>query len=363
MGGNVEPWLYVLLLWMLRRRPWAFGVVLGVGMLHREFTAYGAAALLLMDALAAGSAPNRRSFATERARHWVLVAVAWVAVQAVARSLQPFASAWGPGTHGDDQWAPIPPDTLGSRICFAPETWSERAQLLLSDHLPRLVGGVGASLRDYGVLTGVYSGQPGLGLWVGLLTVAGLGGGSWHWWTRRRSAKPDPMPHIGGYLVLVGVISTVVYGFATCSAIRVETLRYNLLGVFIPVGAVVMGMQAWRQPAVRAAFAAAVILWCTVNSLDIVALIREHQAHPLVDYRQVLADDLVAREVTSARMLFRSAYHVTFLARERVRLAATDFSRIRAYTEEVERTQGPSIEDAACDGGTRLANGQYLCPR
>jgi hypothetical protein len=143
----------------------------------------------------------------------------------------------------------------------------------------------------------------------------------------------------------------------------VETLRYNLLSVFIPVGALVMGLQAWKQPAIRAGFGAAVVLWCTVNSLDIVALLREHEAHPLVDHRQVLADDLVARGVTSGRMLFRSAYHVTFLARERVRLAATDFSRIRAYTEEVERTMGPSIEDAPCDGGTRLANGQYLCPQ
>jgi hypothetical protein len=363
MGGNVEPWLYVLLLWMLRSRPWAFGIVLGIGMLHREFTAYGAAALLVMDVFMAFSVNDRPSFAANRARHWALAATAFVAVQAVARSLQPFANAWGPGTHGDDQWAPIPPDTLGSRICFAPEHWAERSQLLLTDHLPRVVGGIGASLRDYGVLTGVYSGQPGVGLWVGLLTVAGLAGGSWHWWKRRRSTDPATMPHIGGYLLLVGVISTVVYGFATCSAIRVETLRYNLLAVFIPVGALVMGLQAWTQPAVRAAFAAAVALWCTVNTLDIAALIREHEAHPLVDYRQVLADDLVARGVTSARMLFRSAYHVTFLARERVRLAATDYSRIRAYTEEVERTMGPSVEDAPCEGGSHLANGQYLCPR
>src|SRR4051812_10440768 len=60
-GGNVEPCLYVLLLWRLRPRHadaaraaamraiW-FGLVLGLGFLNREFTIYGALALLLLDA-------------------------------------------------------------------------------------------------------------------------------------------------------------------------------------------------------------------------------------------------------------------------------------------------------------------------
>src|SRR4029079_1017958 len=49
-GGNVEPCLYVLLLWRLRERPAWCGLVLGIGFLNREFTIYGAAALLLAEA-------------------------------------------------------------------------------------------------------------------------------------------------------------------------------------------------------------------------------------------------------------------------------------------------------------------------
>jgi hypothetical protein len=253
-------------------------------------------------------------------------------------------------------------DAVSSRLCIAPETWRERAALLFADHLPRLVGGLGAPLRDYGVLTGVYSGQPGLGPWVAVLTLGGLAGGTWYWWKRRGVEDAAPMAHLGGYLVLVGVISTLVYGFAACSTIRVETLRYNLLGVFVPVGALVMAMQAWRQPPVRAGFGAAVVLWCAINALDLIALVREYRSHPPVDYRQMLADDLVARGIVSAQAPFRVAYHVTFLANERVRVAATDFSRIREYSNEADRTGAPSIEDGACPQGTRLANGQYLCP-
>ena len=65
-GGNVEPCLYVLLLWILRRRPIWFGLVLGVGFLNREFTIYGAAALLLLDAVATDALHARRAAALRR---------------------------------------------------------------------------------------------------------------------------------------------------------------------------------------------------------------------------------------------------------------------------------------------------------
>lgn len=362
-GGNVEPWLYVLLLWWLRARPFAFGTLLGVGMLHREFTAYGAAALLVLDGLARPGAVSWPAHLEARLRHWAIVGVAWVATRALAHSLEPFASALGPGTRGDDPALALGVvDTIGGRLCFAPDTWATRGTQLVTDHLPRIVGGVGAPLRDYGVLSGVFSGQPGLGPWVAALALAGLGAGGWHWWVRRRSAASGELPHFAGYLVLVGVISTTVYGFATCSDIRVETLRYNLLGVWIPVGALAMAMQAWRQPAVRAGFGAAVALWCVLNTLDVIALTREYVTRRPLDQRQAIADALVAQGVVSAQARFRTAYHVTFLAQERVRVAATDFSRIHAYAEEAARTMAPTIADGPCPGGTPLPGGPFLCP-
>ncbi len=39
-GACVEPFIYVLLLWRLRQRPLAFGAVLAVAFLHREFTVF-----------------------------------------------------------------------------------------------------------------------------------------------------------------------------------------------------------------------------------------------------------------------------------------------------------------------------------
>ena len=292
------------------------------------------------------------------------------------------------GTSGDD---PVlfgtVVDTIGGRVCFEPAAWPMRANLLLTDHLPRLIGGVPAPLRDYGVLSDVLSGVNGLGLWVGTLTLIGLASGMWHWFTVRRrptsaaaglaidspvasgaratsgfDAAPTEIAHIGGYLVLVGLISTVVYGFATCSDIRVETMRYNLLGVLIPVGALVMALQTWPLRAVRAGLGAAVALWCALNTGDVVALTREYRAPT----RRTISDRpwpttssvVVSRSRGRAS---RNAYHITFLAQERIRVSAHDFARIRSYFNEAKQAQAPTLAEQPCAGGEALPSGIFLC--
>jgi hypothetical protein len=40
-GGIFEPALYVLLLWVTRRRPVWCGLIFGIGFVHCPFTAYG----------------------------------------------------------------------------------------------------------------------------------------------------------------------------------------------------------------------------------------------------------------------------------------------------------------------------------
>jgi hypothetical protein len=138
-------------------------------------------------------------------------------------------------------------------------------------------------------------------------------------------------------------------------------MRYNLLGVFVPVGALVMALQTWSLPAVRAGIGAAVALWCALNTGDVVALAREYRNHPPLDQRQAAADDLERRGVSIAWSRFRSAYHISFLARERVRVSANDFARIRSYFDEAGRAQAPTLADQPCAGGEALPSGLFLC--
>ena len=70
-SSGVEPLLYVLILWMLQSRPFAFGALLVIGYLHREFTLYAIPALVVIHAA-------DRSIWSAAAARWM----AWMAAGA-----------------------------------------------------------------------------------------------------------------------------------------------------------------------------------------------------------------------------------------------------------------------------------------
>ncbi len=370
-GGNVEPLLYILLLWAARARPWVFGIVLGVGGLHREFTFYGAMAIAAMDLarLVAGGARARPDI-PRVVRRWSIALAAVLAVRAVAAALEPFASALGPGTTGTDPaLLASTVDLLSGRVCLDPSRWPSRAALLFGNHLPRLTGGLAAPLSDYGILARGWSGTAGMFPWAAVLTLTGLAAGVRHAAAGRRAAGPTVPAHdaprpaaFPAYLVLAGLISTAIYGFAACSDIRVETLRYNLLAVFVVPGALMMALRGWTAPPAVAGVAAAAIVWCALNTADVVAIGREYLVDPPADQRMAIATALERRGVPVAWSAFRVAYHVTFLARERVRVSADDFIRIRAYADEAAAAGAPTISDRPCGDGEVLVPGVHLCP-
>jgi len=69
-GGNVEPTLYVLLLWVTRHRPALCGVIFGIGFLQREFTLYGLIALLAIEAFAGNTTSARTWCSRARSPRW-----------------------------------------------------------------------------------------------------------------------------------------------------------------------------------------------------------------------------------------------------------------------------------------------------
>ena len=91
-GGNPEPFLYVLLLWLLRDRPIAFGAVFAFGFLHREFTAYGVTAIIAIAWLA-----DRRLNAV-RLKAIALAAIAYLVVSQAVRTAFLFSTPFGPGS-------------------------------------------------------------------------------------------------------------------------------------------------------------------------------------------------------------------------------------------------------------------------
>ena len=74
-----------------------------------------------------------------------------------------------------------------------------------------------------------------------------------------------------------------------------------------------------------------------------------------------MADDLERRGVPISWSRFRNAYHITFLAQERVRVSANDFARIRSYFDEAGLAQAPTLAEQPCAGGEALPSGMFLC--
>lgn len=227
MGGNVEPLLYTLVLWTLRARPWAFGLALAVFVAHREFALYPAVALAGLDAWARRAAP-RRMFA-----QWALTGVLVLVVQGAVAAVGP-RDIYGPGSQVREGFLNITAqDAVSAQVCWAPQAWPARARALVGDHWPLMVGGAPGPMIDVTVNSGMGHGNPGLAPWVLALVLGSLVCGLVAW---RR--PPAALPHSGAsapagapdsalpvFLLAVGVVSMLVYGFVTCSRISQATLR------------------------------------------------------------------------------------------------------------------------------------------
>ena len=66
-GGTIEPLLYTLLLWLLRRRAVVFGLLFAFGFLQREFTLFAVVAIVLLEAW------TGELFSRRRVAHWLVV--------------------------------------------------------------------------------------------------------------------------------------------------------------------------------------------------------------------------------------------------------------------------------------------------
>jgi hypothetical protein len=114
---------------------------------------------------------------------------------------------------------------------------------------------------------------------------------------------------------------------------------------------------------VRRAVTALVIAWAALAVVDhsrvLVATIREPPANPIRD----LVNGLVERQVPVASAGYWRAYVITFVAQERVRVAANDFIRVQEYQDLFAERPGNArvIADRPCPGGESVA-GWYLCP-
>jgi len=354
-GGNVEPLLYVLLLWMTRNRPRWCGFIFAIGFLQREFLIYGLLALLLIEAA------QRTIFTREGVVRLAVMlrtaAITWLTVY----WLKSFSSAAGPGTTVMDVYQPHDNLTeLASRICFDLSAVPGGVRQLALAHWPMLFGVARQPVGEFGVDTRVIQGLRGGGI---LLAAALLLPAIAIAWTLLRERRWRREYDFSAYLVLTGLLSCAGYILGRCGQIgSVGLIRYEMLSLLGAAGLGAWGLKAGTTWTGRVwlALASAIL---AVSAVAHVEMLAQYMSHAPVSAKRTIARQLEARGVRYATSDYWIAYAVTFLTKEQTKIASTDLVRIREYNRLVEAHPDETIRISRdpCPNGRQVTEGIYFC--
>jgi hypothetical protein len=326
IGGNIEPFVYVLLAWWLRDRPLWLGAMLGIGFLNREFTIFAVPALVGADLV-------RRGIDKDVARRWMLTLIAFVAVWDASNALQPYADFLGPGTRGQmlRGYPAAQLANLSERTGLSLAAFPARLETAVGHSLPILLGGLqyedaAAQGRDW-MRWPILASLALMSLRIAWLVIR----------------TPRVVAHHAFAFYLLGIGATMLVAFPLVRMPEDGTLRYVLMLLFVPVGVTATLFAIEPRRLARATACVLVAGWAAASAADHLAYARRYLGGQPNDVR-VLADELIATHVTVAKAPYWIAYKLTYVARERVKVASTDVVRIEEY-QKLADAAGPSIPE------------------
>jgi hypothetical protein len=330
-GGNVEPFLFVLLGFLARRRPVILGLVFGVGFLNREFALIGFIALILLDA-----AQGR--FRARRKAHAITLGTI-VMVSVVVRAI----ATLGPDYRGD----PASPSLVGL-------TNLNGISGFFTLQLPTLLGGFTRALRDYNISSALSVGHS----WVWYLfllwfvAVAAI---------RLPRIERAELDSLSSYLVLVGFGQAAAYIIMCTAPHDVMLVRYALLSYIAVVGLIA---TAWKEPRLRWVTALLVTGLVVANGSDHAHLAAEYLERRPQHENELLAAELTRRGVRYGVADYWVSYDVSWLTDEKIILSPPrgQADRMRRYNDAVSQHWDEAVEiaGAPCPGGTPVLR-WYLC--
>lgn len=344
MGGSVEPFLYVLLIWMTRGRPLLCGAVAGLGVLHREFSLYGLTALLVVEALS-----GWRAWRTLLPRALAVLA-AFALVLALGNAAIRFGDLFGPEMPRFE--LPAQPSSVAAVAararCDVTSEIGPNLAWLVSHNLPTLAGTRERGLDEY------YVGQPAPAapvVWAALAMGILLAGGRAALVTWRSRA---PVRWFPTYLALVG--AQAIAGYTAGCGVRDPTLiRYTLLALLVPVAVAAWHLGVEPVRALRRSTLVLLVAWMAWSGARHLAVIGEYLERAPETPQSRVAAELERRGIQYARAGYWVAHYVTFVTRERVRVASDYPARILIYDSEVSRAgRSVNIVPGPCPNGAQV---------
>jgi hypothetical protein len=348
-GTAIEPFGYVLVLWIIRRRPVAFGVLLGFGTLHREFTFLAVPAL----ALACWREPDVRAPASlaGRAAGFLLV---WVIVDIIKRNVNTFGPAGGTWASGS---VTLGPQMFASWLSFDMFAYAARVWQMVTWGLPDMFGGRRYPVNTYGIPGAIDAGSVVYGLV--LLVTLSIATARSVWLFRAPAQRvPREWNQLVVYFAALGVLNILIYGLNGGIDIRLPpVLRYALFAPLLVIAMLLSYLVRETSKLWRIGVAAGIAIWALATVVDNTRLARHFAFNPPPKPHRQIADYLVARGVQYARATYWDAYVITFLSRERVIVASTSKVRISAYRAAVDAhaSEAVTLVRAPCEGGRRVA--------
>ena len=344
-GSCVEPFVYVLLLWTLRDRPLAFGLLLAVAYLHREFTIFTLPALVLVECW-------RRDFwtrATVRRFGWTAAgfAIVWFIVDDLKMHLI------GNGLIGQTA-------SLRNQVCTSLPELIPRVRAMATEAVPILFGARSMPVAAARMRTSIVAGSWVIGVVVAATLVV-MGVGSRFQGFRYADTANDSRPRergFGAYLALVGLFTAFAYPLSCNVAPHVPPLlRYLLLALLMPIGLFVAFADRARSHALRTCAAAGFVVWASLNLWDNVRLIRDALHDPPLGEHRAIVNYLLQQRIRYARAIYWDAYVIDFLSAERVITASVDIVRIPDYQKQVDEHAAAAVtlERQPCEGTTKVA--------
>lgn len=331
-GGHVEPLLYVVLLYLLRKKRVALPLVAAFAVVHREYMIAAVVALMVIDLL---QLDDIRRFA----RTWLLFGIIGAAgVMAMRSAVRHFASNYR-------QSAPVyelttnVPESLG---------W-------LWTHTSAILGLQRTDVHNLGLalphLEGSMVFAAALGVLGGLALFTLVEARAW-----RRRLPPEQ--GLGAYLVLTSLLAAAAF-----AGKRLEhdptLLRYLFLLLLLPPGLAAMSLGWSTRKGIRLATGAAAGVLLAANLYSNAQYIQELRTAHLVDVDGEIVASMSDRGLHYGLAPYWTAYKLAFRSGGVMHVASSDVVRIPEYQVDYRThpRQGFRIGGGPCaNGSVRLRN-------
>lgn len=333
-GANIEPLLYVAILWFLRKRPFLLGSLSGLLFVHREFVLYPLATLLISHFLFVETEPKKNSFS-----YYFLVGIPFVVFVSLLRIL---------GNH----LTPFVAESRASTLSFGKPLkcfWN-----IITATIPTLFGFESHTFREFNIISDISPLPLTLRILSAIILV---------WLTvksfqlfRRSNFSFFKKSPLSFYWLLTGAFALIAYVLVSPGD-DLMTFRYQLVGLYF-----FLGFFAFiSQTRLNRMGLAVLMCFGLINAIRSSQLAWEQAYHPPHDDYSELENALALEKANVGWGDYWVSYYLTFASQKKL-LFITKNCRTPNWEKIVENSPKPrlTIQKETCSNGKKVAR-WYLC--